>query len=338
MMKILLLKTWLTNIGNGFIDMGARICLERSFPNAEIIEVSGYANYVMDEYSLWSFNNVIKRKLMNKNYPSFDIMNAKNSIDISEFIDLDEIDVAVMAGCVLYEHALRKYTKTFMLLKEKEIPLILLGAGGGDYSKETQRYVNKFIDKIKPFALLTRDSTSYELYSKRFTFSYDGIDCAFFIDEWYKPPVSNKSFIVATFDKVREPHLHTDKDIIRLTHTPFGHPSKRWMHTIHLLLRRLPTHISLNKLNIFFSDDIKDYLFFYANAEEVHSDRVHACVASLVYGNKAKLYYKTPRASLFSKVINRDILKELVTIDKDKLHEEKSSQISAIKESIEMAI
>ena len=83
------------------------------------------------------------------------------------------------------------------------------------------------------------------------------------------------------------------------------------------------------------SDCINDYLFLYANAKEVHTDRVHACVAALAYGNPAKLYYRTRRAYLFRKVVDGDIMSNLVTANLNKLNKEKKKMILRLKEVVE---
>ena len=79
--------------------------------------------------------------------------------------------------------------------------------------------------------------------------------------------------------------------------------------------------------NILISDCLEDYLFLYSNAKEVHSDKVHACVAAFAYGTPARLYYDTPRAKLFDKVIDEDIRKKIIHVNKDKLEKEKKKQI-----------
>lgn len=335
-MKILLLKTWLTNIGNGFIDEGAKTCIKKAFSNAEVIDVSGYSNYVADILENWSLYNILKHKL-SANYTFFretPYREKLNFINVGELID---IDVAILPGCILYEHALRKFAKILEMLKEKKIPIILLGAGGGNYSSETRKYVVTFIRKIKPVALITRDKIAYKYYADEFKFAHDGIDCGFFISDWYTPPPANTSFIVFTFDKVREPHLDTNKKIVRLTHTPFDPPfAKPLAYRIFLLKRRLNEKTNHPMPNLFLSDNIRDYLFFYKNAEEVHSDRVHACVAALAYGRKCKLYYKTERAKLLEKIVEGNVYTGFLSVREEKLNEEKERQIAALREALEL--
>lgn len=42
-MDILIQRSWLTNLGNGFIDKGAKALVESVFPDANVFETSGYA-------------------------------------------------------------------------------------------------------------------------------------------------------------------------------------------------------------------------------------------------------------------------------------------------------
>ena len=79
-------------------------------------------------------------------------------------------------------------------------------------------------------------------------------------------------------------------------------------------------------------------MFLYSNAKEVHSDRVHACVAALAYGIPARFYYDTPRAGLFDKVLKEDISKKVTTIDQDKIRREKERQILALREAVDEMI
>ena len=55
----------------------------------------------------------------------------------------------------------------------------------------------------------------------------------------------------------------------------------------------------LVKNGVIVSDNPMDYLLLYRNASEVYSDRVHACIPTLAFGNKARLFSNSPRIALF---------------------------------------
>ena len=77
------------------------------------------------------------------------------------------------------------------------------------------------------------------------------------------------------------------------------------------------------------SDYPLDYLFIYRNAVETHSDRVHACIPTLSFGNKAQLYSDSPRVALFENVgISLNEIKHRpVTLDKGRLKELQDRQV-----------
>ena len=83
------------------------------------------------------------------------------------------------------------------------------------------------------------------------------------------------------------------------------------------------------------SDIPHDYLALYANAEEVHSDRVHACVAALAYGRKARLYHPTLRGSLFEAAGAARIREELVQLDLQALAQKKKAQIEFVRRVVQ---
>ena len=63
------------------------------------------------------------------------------------------------------------------------------------------------------------------------------------------------------------------------------------------------------------SDNPMDYLLLYRNASEVYSDRVHACIPTLAFGNKARLFSNSPRIALFENAKNPDVRERLVSIE-----------------------
>ena len=88
---------------------------------------------------------------------------------------------------------------------------------------------------------------------------------------------------------IRQKLEHTelkDKNIIYTDHKPY--PQSKITRQV--------------KNNIFISDYPLDYLAIYRNVNTTYSDRVHACIPTLSFGNKACLFSKSPRKVLFENV------------------------------------
>jgi hypothetical protein len=195
-------------------------------------------------------------------------------------------------------------------------------------------------------ALVTRDSSAYDAYATSVSEAYEGIDCAFFIDDWYDPPTLDSNFVAATFDKLDEPDIETDKKIIRPHHAPFdllrdvyegsdfvGNTLKlgrRWTSSNELET----AYDELEKGNLYVSDNVRDYLSIYANASEVHADRIHACIPGLVYGADIKFYYDTPRGRLFDGFVN-ETKGDLEVIDRSVVDQQKKEVVGRTVELFE---
>ncbi|QIB79140.1 polysaccharide pyruvyl transferase family protein [Haloferax volcanii] len=328
-MRILLLRTWITNIGNGFIDKGARATVERAFPNAEIIETSGHGNMAAARRTKGLLPNLFSSRDEARYGRLYKDNNDSPIHGVTNIAELVDVDLAIFPGCILYEHALEKYYKVFKKLNESNVPVILLGAGGGDYSKDTQRYVRQFIDEVEPIGLITRDSDAYECYKDDIPFTYDGIDNAFFIDEWYDPPSANTDYDVATFDKI-EAKVQSPRQLIHADHFPVEQP----YGDIWQKLKKMKKQWGLfQQDNYFLSDTLEDYLFLYANTRVTHSDRIHACIPTLVYGNRAQFWFETPRAALFDKVLSEDITESPVSLDSSVISRVKQEQVNALQKA-----
>lgn len=328
--KVVLLRTWIQNIGNGFIDKGARVILQRAFPDAEIVEASGHPNYVGDIKASLGLRQ--KLGLDRSDHRRVDHPYRQRTLNVAEYMDADLI---VLPGCILSDWVFRKYAATFDRLDTQDTPVIFLGAGGGDYEATTRETTRKFLDRFDVDALLTRDDEAYESYADDVEFSYSGIDCAFYINEWFDAPDSTEKFTAHTFDKTDEPErLNPENTVVRPDHSPFGQP-------FEIYVRREVSNLLGNndyeKENVLYSDRLEDYLFVYANSEVTHSDRVHACVPTLAYGGKAKFYFSTPRAGLFEKVIDQDITEQVVSLNQDRVAAEKQDQVAAVREAYEAA-
>ena len=329
-MDIVLFRTFLTNIGNGFIDKGARQTIERAFPNSSITEVSGYPLYASRQSSRTSLHPLAKVAGLVSEGESLPTQGDREFLHLGQFIDAD---LAVFPGCVLYPRLLTFFQKALADLADRNVPIVFLGAGGYYYdlqqreTKETQSLLNS----LGNAALITRDQPAYDAFGGLFEYATPGIDNAFFISEWKEIPESNIEFDVHTFDNQEEPPIQSERRILRARHKPFGHAMPFAPPAVGASARYNDySKGRLDKENLLISDLLEDYLFLYANGEETHSSRVHACVPALVYGNEARFYRETDRGSLFEQVVDGDISTELVGLSEERLEKKKAEQVEKL--------
>jgi len=322
-------------MGNVFIDLGSMQSLRMAAPESTICQVSGLPRILFENrYHGWSKNILHKtfdhptfgERIMGRRWHELQIkvenrmldsQSLKNMFDLGLFI---KADFVVIAGCILNNYVIRLYGATLLKLSRQNIKIILNGTGGGSYSQAEREVVTKFLKKIKPYAFISRDEPTFERYNHLARYSYNGIDCAFFLSDFFKPANLNlPKYIVLAFDKYPEPDLRLDNKLIVRTHHKFiGGIPKRYFGKPNTLISDLP----------------EDYLNIYANAASVHSDRVHACVPAISFGTPCKLYYRTCRALLFNRIGLEGINEKLTCADEYELKKEKEKQVAFLSEII----
>lgn len=225
------------------------------------------------------------------------MVQSSNRLNLAEVI---KADYAVFSGWSLTTLHFKTYDKLFEKLMKKGVKIIFYGAGGNSYSNSEVEYVRDKLRKIKPHLFITRDSIAFEKYSDLAESSFDGLDPAFYVNRlnFLKDiKLDIVPYVLLTFDRVenRETERRLEKEfrerglmVLKCSHAPYSKPSEK-----------------------FVSESPFDYLLLYSQATEVHSDRVHACVVALSFGNKCRLYIRDIRSTLLSKACEGDITKRL---------------------------
>lgn len=311
---------WNHNIGNGFLGKGALITLERAFPDAEIVELGHYGRFTNQRrYSL-------SRRVAG-NLGQGMKQEEKNRMKFFSSVDPD---LVVLPGPILDETAYRIFEPTLRQAHENDIPIFLLGTGSPSYTEDTQAYIRRMFDNYPPVAILTRNPLAYELYSEFIPRAYDGIDNAFYIDEWFDPVRIDDQFTALTFDKTSEPSVEAPGEIVRPQHRPY----RPYVLSISDRIKRKLSigwqMVRYNDPNWFFSDSLEDYLFVYGNSETTYTDRIHAAVPTIVYGNRAKLSLDSPRTKIFDK----DFIKRedgYFTVDRPRIEAAKDEQVQMLR-------
>jgi len=342
--RILYLKTsWLDNIGNAFIDVGAikSILQVKDVQNDKIslIPISEYPIFLFarpnsqwiklvprpvvsfSKAMLGSYFEKLKRKVIQR----YDYGVNENVKNVFDMISAIKADYVVFSGAMLTIGFFNKFEMIFNKLKNRDTKIIFYGCGGDNYSDLEVEHVRRKFEEIKPYALITRDSTAFGYYKDLAKYSFDGIDCAFFVNQLpvKEIEIDLSPYVVLTFDRfdkidtARELERELSKKymVVKTSHTPVP----------EMTLFGVPKRIS--EPNVLISDSPYDYLILYAHTEETHTDRVHACVATLSFGNPCRLYTETARAELFKRIGAEEVTKKLIYPDIKKIEREQKNQI-----------
>jgi len=314
----LYIGSWTQNVGNAFFDFGAKAILKAAFPNAKFYPMGGAVHWMFEEslrqnagYAKKIANKVLKTKI-----------NQNNSLEIGEYAD---IDILVFAGMSMCQEFVENNGRTFLNASKRGVKVLGLGTGAYRYTQEEKKLYTGFLQSLTDVAIITRDDDTYSMFNDQIDNIAPGIDCAFCLPQYYSPPrLDLPSYNAVNFDAGPIPDA-------------IDHGDNMVIYTHHDLWGPLPKDYT-SKPNTLISDIPEDYLTLYANVQETHSDRVHACVASLTYGNKAKLYSQTPRKALFEKVGLSNITQNVSSINQDHLAELKATQIAQTRKFVEQLI
>lgn len=335
-MKIgLFTSVYFNNIGNGFIDLGAEETLKASMPQgADLIKLSQCANFAASlGPSFMMKENIVVRWLWNHTVQHVEkqlhdrVYNAISTLDVFSPAKIAKLDYLVLPGCILTDAFFTIYGKFLEEKARQGCRFIFLGASGNYYTNKEVTIVKQWLGKLKPYALMFRDSVAYEYYAEFSDNIYNGIDNVFFVNRLNLPKVETtiNPFVVLNFD------IPKHSPIRKKLETKFerGHI----VYTDHKPYPYIKV-CRLAKKNVMCSDYPLDYLFVYRNAVETHSDRVHACIPTLSFGNKAQLYSDSPRIALFENVgiPLSEIKHRPVTLDKCRLKELQDRQILFLRE------
>lgn len=308
---------WADNIGNSFIDFGVDYLLKLSLKNDDmIVNMSNIPNFIKGNYgSRFPFSMFQDPMIKN-----FDLRT------------LTKVDYIVLGGSLFtkkwfnYQNTLIKY------LINEQVPVIVIGGGGGkSYSQNEQKTISPILSKLNLYALITRDSRTFEFYNKYANYAYDGIDSAFFLNNVFKPvKIDIENLCLSIFDIMdHEPNIKYPKDshIVKLYHSYVD------IRSVFYLRKKFLNFFKLISKKHLISDCPFDYLHLFGNAKYTYTDRVHACVATLIFGGEAMYFDNSDRSYLFERIGIYDQIKSgLTKLDMKMIEDEKSKQLKFLKE------
>lgn len=275
----LLTSVTFNNIGNGFIDLGAEAALMKALPlNAELFKVSSNANFaatmgqmfMLKENPIinWLWVHTMQRAAKKLHDRSYKTVKTQNIFSMASMV---KCDYFIIPGCVLTVPFFTIYGDLIKRKAEQGSKIIFLGASGNFYTEYEVKFVSEYLRKLRPYAIMTRDSLAYKYYANFTKNSYNGIDNVFFVNLLNLPQIDTDltPYVVLNIEepkhyRIKEElkNIFKEKNIVYSYHKPFPY-----------------TKVSkLVKNGVIVSDNPMDYLLLYRNASEVYSDRVHTCL------------------------------------------------------------
>lgn len=332
---------WSTNIGNSFFQISSEgIFNELNVSSFSFPDAPGYIN-------------------VGKGNP-------KNFFDFSEILDVDYICIH---GPFFRKEFDKIYLESLKKACSRGIKIIGLGVGAMHYDKKSLSYYKNWINEIDFQMIATRDEDTFNfLNSFGVNFPiYNGIDLGFLL-RFYAPQPSfkeNKKFVCFNFDQILEPKIYKSSNgVIKLDNSRYSF-TKRFSNEPRGILKKAFPFIrpyfkvfkntSLDKYEIIrldhrfnpysrkriysdantFSMDTPDgYLLAYANSRLTLSNRVHANVATLSYGNPSMYFSDSKRAKLLDRLDLSGIYNKPMLLEQDKLEHEKKSLIEFISNNL----
>lgn len=334
---------WCTNIGNAFFSLGVEYVLKRVLGEENVTIVSDYQTYTTG----------YGKRL----YPD------KNQL---EYLSKLDVDFLVLAGPVLSKYFLNLWQDILIKLENRGIRYIILSAGMMKMTEESLSECRDFFQCHPPYVLTSRERETFEAFGEFADHAYDGICFSFFTPDYYIPSGLDEKYITLNFDKINEPLIWTDGkadqeafefegNAFHVKHTglfaKIAAKTDRFSDALIYATSMLPQKKRADKIghytvyrtdhrfhphyrkkiysqaNSFCADLPYGYLNIYANSSLTLSDRVHACAVTLAYGHPAMLFAETNRVGLLERVGAGDISEHPVSLDMEKLADEKQAMV-----------
>jgi len=351
-----ILGGWSPNIGNAFFQLGGLQLLKSILPDATfsiINEKPGYPQY-------WNPKGG----------------NPKNYFDMAAAVRSDYL---VLMGPIFRPEIAEVWEESLEKIINKGTKIILLGVAAMRYEEEFILTYQKFLKRIHPYLLISRDEETYKRLGEFSEYSYNGIDLAFFIPDYY--PLNGfdniDKYVVFNFDKTPEPKIliddHTQQHsqlgknektfefegvtwIVRSDNwrTKIARGSRYLMFMEGLLFKGEQTQSigdyqiirtdhrytpiikqkTFRYPNVMVNDTPYPYFEVYGNAKLILSNRLHACIIGLSYGNPVMLFSESPRLRLIERLNLEGIKDHPVRLDLAALESEKQQMRLFLMEKI----
>jgi len=345
-----ILGGWSVNIGNAFFQLAGYQLLREAFPDDEI--------HIIPEQP---------------GYPSYWNRRGGNPTHYFDHVNHLKPDYLVLMGPVFRREMFSIWGDALEKLMSSGTQLVLLGVGAMTYTESDIQLYRNFLARFRPTLMVTRDTDTFNLLGDLSESSCDGIDCAFFLSDYY-PLQKNDSLshtIALNFDKIPEPRISINGNSSSAS-ASFDFAEDHWQVKIPRFrqwLARSSRYGMFLEGVLFGGNDVENignyevvrldhrphpllraktyrspqtlvndtpypYFEVYGNAALTLTDRVHAAAAALQYGKPAMLFSSSPRVRMLDRLGLEGIINKPVWLDKEYLGEEKGKVRAYLRQNL----
>ncbi len=347
---------WGQNIGNAFFNVGGKYILEQIFG-------VGNVHFIQDQPAYWTFHNKLKgnpRKDLNLlKYLDVDIIvlqgpafsAAFRPIWADAFEQFRKRNVKViMLGAALFKFTdaeirsarefVREYPPILLSTRDHEsyeamkdlVPLSYSGIDSAFFAPDACKplpltlppYVTFNFDRFPEPTIVEGASPKADGLRIR-NVDWEGHQWTLTtpsLQQWFSEKGKWQAYFGHLLDRRKLPEELSGYTIVRPEHR--SNPRIAWK------IYKQPNAVA--------SDEPFTYFTVYGNTKLTLADRVHACVATLAYGNPAMLFTPSPRSRLFDRLGLAAIRERPVTLSRQRLEEEKQSELDFLRRAIASAL
>ena len=277
---------WFTNVGEGFIDIGVQnlfINLKKRKADIRYGVMSSMTQFYLSMLYSKKQENFYELSYLRE-------ASAKRGVKLENYF---LPDIYILPGMFAsnsfacnQDDWIARQRIVAEQIKQNGGEIAFLGLGAETYSDEERKNFLKVLKILDPIFVITRDRKTYELFHNDVE-CVQGLDCAFWVIDGFDPRgVKHSAYTLSTFNRSDEPEeLSVHDEFIRPWHMQYDLTIEKTRY--------------LRKKNLMVSDSPYDYIMWYANADKVYTDLVHATIISLLYGVPVKYFPIDQRSDAF---------------------------------------
>lgn len=304
---------WFTNVGEGFIDIGVQnffLNLKKRKPEIQYGVLSSMTQFYLGSLYVKkeeNFSDLQKRR----------ISSAKNGVELEDYFCPDLYILPGMFASSSFARNQNDWIARQRIvaekIKENGGEIAFLGLGAETYTEEERYDFLELLNVLQPLFIVTRDKKTFDLFHDDVD-CIQGLDCAFWVKDAFNPQgIKHAPYTISTFNRSDEPEqLAAHAEFIRPWHMQYDLTVEKTRY--------------LKKMNLMVSDSPYDYIMWYANADRVYTDLVHATIICLEYGTPVKYFPIDHRRDAFESIpfVGKDD-DGFLRIDQDALKKKKKT-------------